>query len=389
MTETLSQPTISDVGRQYLQLQQTADVGPIRLRRLVEKFGNVGLVLEASENRLREVEGIGKHTAGAILRSRGQSDIDRIIDESRELGVRILCVEDEDYPRPLRNIPDPPICLFVRGELQPTDSVAVAVVGTRRCSHYGREQAFRFSESLARAGFTIVSGLARGIDGQAHRGALSGGGRTIAVLGNGLGTIYPNEHSDLALEIARHGAVVSELPPSTAPDAKNFPGRNRIVIGMSLGVIVIEAGKRSGALISARLASEYNREVFALPGRVDQPELTIGSNGLIREGSAKLITCMDDVLDELGDVGTIMAPKTPAIESDSAPTPTASPHLGAEENTIYKIVAEGCEQADTICNKASIATGRVMSALTSLQLKGFIKQLPGNRFVPSRPRANA
>ena len=294
-------------------------------------------------------------------------------------------MEDEGYPQPLRNIPDPPICLYVRGRLEPTDSVAVAVVGTRRCSHYGREQAILFGQLLARAGFTVVSGLARGIDSHAHRGALQGGGRTIAVLGNGLGSIYPAEHESLAAEVATVGAVLSEFPVESQPAPENFPRRNRIIAGLALGVMVIEGGKTSGALITAGLASEYNREVFALPGRVDNPQLTAGVHRLIRDGQAKLVTCLEDVLDELGQVGEIMRDDTvPSEQAGKEPAAEASkpvPKLDTEEQAVLDAVTSGVEDADEIVAKTRLQMGQVMSTLTSLQLKGVIRRLPGNRFV--------
>ncbi len=343
---------------------------------------------------LGRIEGIGRQVAEAVFRSRAQTDlVEREIERAGQCGLRILSLEDAAYPKPLLNIPDPPTCLYVRGNLEPADSVAVAIVGTRRCSHYGREQAVRFAELLARAGFTIVSGLARGIDSLAHRGALRGGGRTIAVLGNGLSSVYPPEHEALAAEVAQSGAVVSELPVDTGPEAKNFPGRNRIITGLSLGVIIIEAGKRSGALISARLASEYNREVFALPGNVDRPEVTAGTNGLIRDGSAKLVTCLEDVLDELADVGEIMRPEraapgasspTQLSQGDSPETrvPNGLERLSDDQRAVFDAVVRESGNLDAIVETTRLDASCVMSALTTLELTGLIKRLPGNRFVP-------
>ena len=373
---------ITPVGRQYLRLQLTADVGPIRVRNLVNHFGSLEAIFSASMAELEVVHGIGSRVAEALFRSRQQDDVvERELERAAACGLRIVCQEDSDYPRPLLNIPDPPICLYIRGRLEPADCVAVAIVGTRRCSHYGREQALRFGEALGSAGFTVVSGLARGIDSCAHRGALSGGGRTVAVLGNGLGSIYPPEHDSLAAEIVDSGAVVSELAVDVAPDAKNFPRRNRLIIGLSLGVIVVEAGKRSGALITSRLASEYNREVFAVPGQVDQPEVSAGVNRLIRDGQAKLITCLDDVLDELAQVGEIMGRDVASSVgpgTDDASIQTA--HLAPHENAVLSAVVSGAEDADAICTTTGLDTARVTSTLTALQLKGLIKRLPGDRF---------
>ncbi len=385
MTAHSTDSVISDVGRRYLRLHLTSDVGPVRLRNLVNHFGSLEAALSASMAELERVERIGPQVAKAIFRSRSDDASDQEIAGATERGLRIVCPEDGDYPKPLLNIPDPPICLYVRGSLEPTDSVAIAIVGTRRCSHYGREQALRFGEMLGAAGFTIVSGLARGIDSHAHRGALQGGGRTIAVLGNGLGSIYPPEHESLALEIASAGAVVSELPVDTIPDAANFPRRNRIIAGLALGVMVVEAGQRSGALITAGLALDYNREVFAIPGRVDRPEQTAGVNSLIRDGRAKLVTCLDDVLDELAEVGKILRAKPQddsATGGDEAePDAPQVDQLAVHERAVLDAVGNGAEQIEGISAATALEPARVASTLTTLQLRGLVKRLAGGRFV--------
>ncbi|MEE9296898.1 MAG: DNA-processing protein DprA, partial [Phycisphaerae bacterium] len=256
----------SPAALKYLRLQCAHDVGPVCTRKLVEHFGSVDKVLTASIKALEEVEGVGRYRAQAIQTARHTDAVQQAVALAAERGARIICREDEEYPKLLTHTPDPPVCLYVRGRLEPDDGLAIAIVGSRRNTHYGIEQSERFGALLARAGFTVVSGMARGADGAAHRGALSVGGRTVAVLGCGLGHVYPAEHAELAEDIVKSGALVSELPMDVPPEAKNFPPRNRIIVGMSLGVLVTECGKRSGAQISARLASEYNREVFALPG---------------------------------------------------------------------------------------------------------------------------
>ncbi len=383
MVDTRDGRVISGVGREHLRIHMTSDVGPVRLRRLLDHFGTLDRVRGASMAELQRVEQIGPRLAEALLRSRQDDRVEREIDRANELGVRIVCGEDADYPKSLRGIPDPPICLYVHGSLKPADAVAVAIVGTRRCSHYGVEQSRRFSELLARAGFTVVSGLARGIDGHAHRGALLGAGRTIAVLGNGLASIYPPEHRALADEIAQSGAVISEVAIDAPPDRGHFPARNRVIAGLSLGVIVVEAGANSGALITARLATDYNREVFAVPGRVDEPAMSAGTNRIIRDGEAKLITCLEDILDELGAVGTIMGTSTPidAAVADRAPDPPI-PALPDNERAVYRVVCEGHSDTDAICTATTIGIAGVASALTTLELKGLVRQLPGSRFVP-------
>jgi DNA processing protein len=420
---------ISEVGRDYLRLQVADGVGPIRLGRLVRHLGSARAVLEATPQTLQCVDGVGPAVAESILATQRDPGLaEREIELAARVGARVLCLEDPDYPASLKNIPDPPICLFVRGTLLPTDAVGMAVVGSRRCSRYGQEQAERFGGLLSNAGFTVVSGLARGIDGFAHRGALAGSGRTIAVLGNGLAQpTYPPEHRDLAEQIVERGALVAEVPLSVAPDSKNFPARNRIIAGLALGVLVVEAGPRSGALISARLACEYNREVFAIPGRVDYPATSGGTNGLIQRGGAKLVTCLEDILEELGDVGSIMA----RVSESDAGAATAVPDAGAEdaaagagsslgtaatrevsdgdtlfsppraggegagvgraaaataslsevESAVYRALDARPLEVDALLQRTRLTYTRIAPALTTLQLKGLVTQLPGPRYV--------
>ncbi|HRX86294.1 MAG TPA: DNA-processing protein DprA, partial [Phycisphaerae bacterium] len=297
---------------------------------------------------------------------------------------RIICWEDPDYPPQLRHCSDPPVCLYVRGTLTPEDAVAIAVVGSRKCSRYGYEQAQRFGALLAGAGFTVVSGLARGVDGYAHEGALSAGGRTVAVLGSGVDVIYPPEHKDLAEKVTARGAILSEDPLGSPPSTESFPRRNRIIAGMCLGVLVVEANKRSGALITARLASEYNREVFAIPGRVDTAT-AFGPNDLIRKGAAKLVACLDDILDELGAVGKTMgrpagAPDAPGGLFGGGVAAALSP----SERTILDTLADEEVYVDEIVARCGFATAQTISCLTTLQLKGAVVALPGNRFVRRR-----
>lgn len=383
MTSTEVPSVLTHAASRYLQLHLASNVGPVLARRLIEHFGTVDDVLSASISALKGVDGVGPHTAQAIVRTRDDGVADREVERAAKCGVRILCLADPDYPDALRHINDPPTCLYLRGNLKRADAVAVAIVGTRRCSHYGREQAIRFGELLGRAGFTVVSGLARGIDAHSHHGALRAGGRTIAVLGNGLASVYPSEHESLAADICDAGALISEFPIDAGPEPGNFPRRNRIITGLSLGVLVIEAGARSGALITARLATEYNREVFALPGPVDRPEWTAGTNGLIRDGAAKLVTCLDDILDELAEVGEIMGKES----ESTAETPTSDragstllASLTPGERALFRAITGGAEGIDSMVEAVEMPIGQVMPALTSLQIKGLVRQLPGGRF---------
>ncbi|MBU0617628.1 MAG: DNA-processing protein DprA, partial [Planctomycetes bacterium] len=312
-------------------------------------------------------------------------------------------------PPGLRQIADPPIVLYLKGELRPTDAVAIAVVGTRRCTIYGGEQARRFGELLAGAGFTVVSGLARGIDALAHHGAIEADGRSIAVMGKGLPEIYPPENQALAEKLLENGAWISELPIRTEVRRENFPSRNRIIAGMTLGTLVIEAPQRSGALITARLASEYNREVFALPGRAQDPTF-FGSNDLIRRAYAKLTVCLEDILDELGEVGEKMrsAPDAPAdapehvaagprtgreVAAGASPaaddnraspdktTPRRSPKLSETEKRVYEVITYEPIFQDAVLTASQLPPGEVLAAFTTLELKGLIKRLPGQLIV--------
>ncbi|HUU83221.1 MAG TPA: DNA-processing protein DprA [Phycisphaerae bacterium] len=379
--DTSASPCASEAAVKYLGLQMSSAVGPVTVRRLLERFGTIDRVLSASMAELAQAEGVGRHRAEAIFTGRRNPDVAEEIARAADAGVRIVCLDDADYPAPLRHIPDSPLCLYVRGEVQPTDAVAIAIVGARRCTHYGMEQARRFGAALAGAGFTVVSGLARGIDSYAHEGALAAAGRTLAVLGNGLGRIYPPEHTALAERIAANGALISELPIDAPPEAGNFPRRNRIIIGLCLGVLVVEAGRRSGALITARLATEYNREVCALPGRVDS-DTSVGTNALIRDGQARLVTCLEDVLDELGDVGRMMRPED-AEQSGLGQTPDAARplNLSDDERQVLDALSREPIGPDRLCSITGLAVNKALVALTGLNMKGLIRRLPGNLYV--------
>ena len=281
-----------------LQLSMLPGIGPRTLTALLERFETSLGVLAATGGELATVHGVGPKLIHAIRTASHHVDVDSILRWCREHDAEVLCRGRSGYPRRLEDLPDAPPVLFVRGAVTSDDELAVAIVGTRHATTYGLKQAERFGYALARAGITVVSGLARGIDSAAHEGALNGGGRTIAVLGSGLGQIYPSEHKGLADAIAADGAVISEYAPDAKPRGGMFPQRNRLISGLCLGTLVIEAPDRSGALITARLAGEQNREVFALPGPVTS-RASRGCNQLIRDG-ATLVQTVDDVLEQLG-----------------------------------------------------------------------------------------
>lgn len=328
-----------------LRFASCSGVGPRTYKRLIDVFGTTEEILGASVASLSAVEGVGPQKAQAIARC-ASHDPRPEMELAASKQVRILTQSDPDYPRALRETFDPPIVLYVRGDLRPTDLISIAIVGTRVPSPYGRAQAARFSSALARCGFTVVSGLARGIDSVAHHGALDGHGRTVAVLGTGINKIYPEENRDLAAEILHSGAVVTEFPMNMGPSRENFPRRNRIIAALSLGTLVIEAPIRSGALITARFATEAGREVFAIPGRISDPGAE-GGNRLIANGQAKLVTDLEGIFEEVRDVAdALRASNTMAAGASCDPlippmgriVPADAESSRAEDSSVQKHV---------------------------------------------------
>jgi DNA processing protein len=379
--------TTADI-RSLLRLHLADGVGPATFHRLVKAFRTPSGVAAASEGQLRRVQTVGPKTALAI-RSVTDEQVDAELAEADRLGVRIIGCGDRAYPRALTFLGDgrPPV-LYVRGELTQTDALAIGVVGSRRCTHYGMEQAGRFGELLGRAGFTVVSGGARGIDTAAHRGSLTAGGRTIAVMGCGLTHAYPRENRALFDEIVDNGqgALLSELPMKTAVKAGNFPTRNRIISGLSLGVLIVEAARRSGALITARDAAEQNRSLFAVPGPVDSP-MSQGTNDLIRDHGATLVQTLDDILEDLGDVGEAMA----IAESEGENAPASEdlplpPDLDETERTLVAALCRSGKSLDDVVRETGVPTHRAAAAMTTLALKGVVEQRPGNVFLRRRKR---
>jgi len=361
--------------RARLRLHLAGGVGSVIHRRLIDAFGDATTAVAAGASNWKKVQGIGPKTAAAIAAVTDEQ-VDGELALTARCGAMILCDDDDAYPEALRAVHDRPPLIYVRGTLEAADAVALGVVGSRRCTHYGLEQARRFGELLGRAGFTVVSGGARGIDTAAHRGALSAGGRTLAVMGCGLAHTYPPENAELFERILAdgRGALVSELPMNTSVLAGNFPTRNRIISGLSLGVLVVEAARRSGALITAREAAEQGREVFAVPGRVDSP-LSQGVNALIRDG-AILVQDLDDVLEHLGAVGAKMAPEEAPVGKLFVPT-TA---LSDVEQQIMEHLAEDALGVDDLVRRTGLPSAQVVSSMTMLVLKGAVAQQPGSIF---------
>lgn len=355
-----------------LRLNLVPGVGPRTQQTLLGRFGTHTAVFQANGHELQQVEGIGPKLSSAILAARNSDDAQRELTRCRELGVTLILRGSSEYPRSLSEICDPPGVLYCRGKLEPRDGLAIAIVGSRKCTLYGRQQAERLAGSLARAGFTIISGLARGIDGAAHQGALAAGGRTIAVLGTGLDNIYPPEHRDLADRVAASGAVLTESPLHQAPVPGLFPQRNRIISGMASGVIVVEASRKSGALHTVRHAMEQGREVFAVPGRVDSLA-SEGCHDMIRDGAA-LVRTVDDVLEALGP---LVAP----VATGGSPTETINNprelSLSPQEREILNLVTADPRHIDEILNAAGIEASRVLATLTVLEMKRLVRRLPG------------
>lgn len=364
--------------RAQVRLAAATGVGPRMRLALLAHFGSAEAVLAASAEELAGVAGVGPKTAAMIVESTADGRFaDAVLALCHDRGVRTVLQGSAEYPALLGQIDDPPGLLFVRGGFQPCDAMALAVVGSRHATAYGRKVAWQLAGGLARAGYTVVSGLARGIDAAAHRGALDAGGRTIAVLGSGVLAVYPPEHDDLATEIVGRGAVVSEVPPLTAPSRGAFPQRNRIVSGLSLGTIVVQGAENSGAMITARLAGEQGREVFAVPGPIDC-RMSRGCHRLIRDG-ARLVETVDDVLEELGPLFEAAA----TAEGREIRVP-AELRLDDVERRVLDAVdaaeADGdAANIDDVVAATGLAASRVLATLGVLEMRRILRRLPGNR----------
>lgn len=357
-----------------LRLNMTKGIGIRTYKTLLERFGSSEAILSATKSELEAVPGIGPKLANAIVEESKSIDISTEMNLAKEKDVQILPYTSEQYPKHLKTIYDPPLVLYVKGNILETDILALAVVGARRCTYYGLSQAERFSRLLAQKGLCIVSGMARGIDAAAHRGAIQSNGRTIAVLGCGLGVIYPRENIELAEQIARHGALVSEFPMNTPPDFRNFPPRNRLISGLSLGVLVVESALNSGSLITAQWALEQGKEVFAVPGNIDNI-YSRGTHKLIKEG-AKLVEDITDIIQELGPLA-----ETLRTSDESATNDPRSLSLNSQEKKIFSLLSSSPKDIDEIIRIAKLPTSVVSSTLMILEIKKLVKQLSGKRFV--------
>lgn len=365
-----------DERESWLVLEAVPGLGGVLLKRLIERFGSPAAALSADPSDWTGVDGIGPKLAEGFRAYRpDRMGISRELDRAEELEMDLVGLTDPRYPALLRAIDDPPPFLYIRGELRPEDARAIAVVGARQATGYGRAVTERLSRELAIRGFTIVSGMARGIDAFAHRAALDAPGRSVGVLGSGLDVVYPREHRDLRDAVSRAGALVSEFRLGTPPDPVNFPKRNRIISGLSLGVLVVEAAGRSGSLITARLALDQGREVFAVPGPLGS-KTSVGTHALIKQG-AKLVEGVEDILEEL----------RPRLEKeDTFPTrgdalTIAPAALLPEERLVYDGLSAEPRHIDEITARLRLHPARTAGVLLQLELKGAARHLAGNLFI--------
>jgi DNA processing protein len=366
---------IMDPREALVALNMIEHVGPVRVRQLLEHFGDAPAILRASQSQLLRVRGIGEETAEAIAKWEKSVDLRNELRRIQEYGCHILTQADADYPDLLRQIYDPPIVLYVKGRLTAKDKNAVAMVGSRLTTHYGLETARKLAYQLAYVGVTVVSGGARGIDTAAHQGALSAKGRTVAVLGNGINIVFPPENAELFERITAHGAVLTQFPFNRKADKQSFPIRNRIVAGMSVGTVVVEANLASGALITSNFAVEYGRQVFAVPGRIDSPQ-SKGCHELIKKG-AKLCEGAEDVLSEFEYLFPPSNRPPSAAESGTLPALT----LSENEQKVYEVLSHEEAAMDDVIRRSGLPASAASVTLLSLEMKRLIKQLPGKLFV--------
>ncbi len=358
---------MDDNLRYWLGFNLVRGIGPVRLRALIRRFGDVQSAWHASESDLRSLN-LDRRALSNLLEVRRKVDFEKLLARLERGGVHVLTWDSPDYPALLSQIPDPPPVLFVLGEITPADEWAVAAVGTRKVSAYGREVARRLGEGFARNGVTVVSGMARGIDGIVHKAVLDAGGRTIAVLGSGIDHIYPPEHRSLAYALAENGAIVSDYPLGTKPEGTNFPPRNRIISGLSLGTVVVEAGLRSGALITADFALDQGRDVFAVPGNILNPG-SAGCNRLLRDG-AHVVTEIRDVLEVLR-LEQVPAKQAARLSLPANPT----------EATLFEQLSADPRHLDDLARACGISVALVSSTLVMMELKGMVRQAGGLQYV--------
>lgn len=364
-----------DPREALVALNMIDHVGPMRVRQLLEHFGEAPAILRATRAELLRVRGIGEETAEAVATWANTVDLSGELQRIRDFGCRIVTQADGEYPALLRQIYDPPIVLYVKGRITERDQNAVALVGSRMTTHYGVEVARKLAYQLAYVGVTVVSGGARGIDTAAHQGALNARGRTLAVLGTGINLVVPPENGELFERIAANGALMTQFPFNRPADKQSFPIRNRIVAGMSLGTVVVEANLTSGALITAHFATEYGRQVFAVPGRIDSPR-SKGCHDLIKKG-AKLCESAEDILSEFEYL--FPASNRPPTPAETGTLPALS--LSENEQKVYDALGDEERHIDEIIRQSGLPPSAVSVSLLGLEMKRLIRQLPGKVFA--------
>ena len=357
--------------RFWVGLNLIPQIGPVKVRRLLDHFGDLANAWQAGAHELAAA-GLDQRALENLLSTRHQIDLDAEMQKIARAGVQVLTWVDSNYPTLLAAIPNPPPVLYVKGEIKPEDDWSIAVVGTRRATRYGLEVTRQLVTDLVRNGITIVSGLARGIDAQAHRSALDANGRTIAVLGSGLDIIYPSEHASLAQEIIRHGALVSEYPLGTKPDGPNFPARNRIISGLALGTLIAEGDRNTGAHITIEDALEQGRETFAVPGNIFH-QSSRGPNTMIQQGEAKLVTCASEILEELNLTMVAEHQQVRAVAPESE-----------TESKLLKLLSADPVHIDDLGRETGLAIAAVSSTLALMELKGMVRQIGGMNYVIAR-----
>jgi DNA processing protein len=366
----------------YIILNIISGIGPARVKSLCEHFGSVSGILQASPVELKSVQGIGITLAEAISSWKTDLDHESEMQLAERAGVQIITLADDEYPSILKEVHDAPLCLYVRGQMPSDNDFMLGVVGSRRITNYGRSMSEHLSRAAVYAGWTVVSGLAYGTDAVAHRTVVDAGGRTIAVLGGGLARIFPQDHIPLAKSIIDGGgAVISEFPMEFAPNRRSFPMRNRIISGLSKGVVVIEAGTTSGALITAKFALDQGRLIFAVPGQADNPQAR-GCNSLIKQG-AKLTETFDDIMEEFEFLPEFSRPKNYKVLADHDVTDEVEEHglkLTEDEGRIIGLLKNGEAGADSLIAETGMGAGKILSLLMKMEMKKLISQLPGKRF---------
>ena len=390
---------LSNETKSLIHLSMIPGIGIQTIRALLQAFSSAQKALEATAQELAEVDGLGPQFSRKLTEGRAKVPIDREIELIRTHDCRVITIHDEAYPALLKQIEGHPLLLYIKGELPPENALGIAVVGPRSPTEYGKTIGYQFSHQLATHGVTIVSGLARGIDTCAHRGALEASGRTVAVLGNGLASVYPEENRNLVDEIVKEGALISEFPMTMRPARVNFPRRNRVMSGLTAGTLVVEASEQSGALITARYAAEQGREVFAVPGQIFS-KLSRGPHRLIDQG-AHLVHTIDDILDAIPrhyqESVSRPPPSAPSEERQSLPTrkgaddigrpnepqpaPTPQLQLSTDEQTVLDAVGVPHSHIDEIARTTQLPINKVSGILVMLELKGAVQQLPGKQFA--------